>query len=51
MEYVVSTKLGVIDILTNDKIIEITEIKYWKSALGQILIYSRFYPNHKKCIR
>ena len=46
----VSTKLGVIDILTDDKIIEIKEIKNWKSALGQILVYSKFYPNHKKCI-
>lgn len=46
----VSTKLGIIDILTNDKIIEIKNMNHWKSALGQILIYSEFYPDHKKCI-
>ena len=46
----VSTKLGVIDILTDDKIIEIKDIKSWKSALGQILVYSEIYPDHKKCI-
>ena len=46
----VSTKLGIIDILTDDKIIEIKHVKQWKSALGQILIYSRFYPNHTRCI-
>ena len=46
----VSTELGIIDILTDTQIIEIKNFKDWKSALGQILIYSTFYPEHKKCI-
>ena len=46
----VFTELGIIDILTDNKIIEIKDIKNWKSALGQILVYSEFYPDHKKCI-
>ena len=46
----VPTELGIIDILTDTQIIEIKNFKDWKSALGQILIYSTFYPEHKKCI-
>ena len=40
----VPTKFCVIDILTHNKIIEIKNMKLWKSALGQILIYSISYP-------
>lgn len=46
----VSTPSGRIDLLTETEIIEVKNIKDWKSALGQILIYSAFYPNHKKRI-
>lgn len=46
----VSTPVGFIDLLTETEIIEVKNIKDWKSALGQILTYSAYYPNHKKRI-
>lgn len=45
----VKTPVGVIDIMTEDKIIEIKEIKNWKHAVGQILSYSVFIDK-TKCI-
>lgn len=46
----VLTDVGKIDLLTNTDIIEIKNAKLWKHALGQILAYSIYYPNHKKII-
>jgi hypothetical protein len=46
----VSTPAGRIDLLTDEEIIEIKRINDWKSALGQILVYSAFYPEHRKRI-
>ncbi|MGK7955141.1 MAG: hypothetical protein AB4063_07745 [Crocosphaera sp.] len=43
----VSTPVGFIDLLTETEIIEVKNIKDWKGALGQILIYSAYYPNHR----
>lgn len=44
----VITPAGRVDLLTNSEIIEIKNIKAWKAALGQILAYSSFYPQHQK---
>ncbi|AFX93006.1 putative KilA-N domain-containing protein [Megavirus courdo11] len=49
-EIEVKTKYGYIDLLTNDKIIEIKSYETWKHALGQILIYSDEYENKNKCV-
>jgi biotin operon repressor len=46
----VSTPAGRIDLLTDTEIIEVKRINDWKAALGQILIYSAFYPEHRKRI-
>ncbi len=46
----VSTAVGRIDLLTKDEVIEIKNIRYWKGALGQILAYSAFFPEHSKRI-
>jgi hypothetical protein len=46
----VTTPSGRIDLLTETEIIEVKNIKDWKAALDQILVYSAFYPNHKKRI-
>lgn len=46
----VTTPSGRIDLLTETEIIEVKNIKDWKAALGQILVYSAFYPDHKKRI-
>jgi hypothetical protein len=46
----VNTVAGKIDVLTSTQIIEIKEVKGWKSALGQILVYGQFYPSHQKRI-
>ena len=46
----VSTPAGRIDLLTDEEIIEVKRITDWKAALGQILVYSAFYPEHRKRI-
>ena len=46
----VSTSAGQIDLLTDVEIIEVKRINDWKAALGQILVYSAFYPEHRKRI-
>jgi hypothetical protein len=37
-----------IDLLTDTEIIEIKEGNKWKHAIGQLLVYSDGFPNHKK---
>jgi len=44
------TPAGKIDILTDTEVIEIKEWKRWKEAIGQVLCYGKYYPNHKKRI-
>lgn len=46
----VKTPVGNIDLLTSEHIIEVKKFNQWKHALGQILCYSNYYPNHKKQI-
>ena len=46
----VQTDSGFIDLLTDTEIIEIKNGKKWKQAIGQILIYSSYYPEHTKRI-
>lgn len=46
----VETKVGFIDLLTDNEIIEIKEGKNWKHAIGQVLMYGVEYPQHKKRI-
>lgn len=49
-EIEVPTKIGNIDLLTDDSIIEIKTYDNWKHAVGQIIMYSKFYPNKDKYI-
>lgn len=46
----VITPAGRIDLLTDSEVIEVKRIDEWKSALGQVLAYSAFLPNHTKRI-
>lgn len=46
----VTTPAGRIDLLTDSEIIEVKHVSDWKSAMGQVLAYSGFYPEHKKRI-
>jgi len=46
----VRTLAGDIDLLTADEIIEVKQVKGWKSALGQVLVYGQYYPSHQKRI-
>ncbi len=46
----VSTIAGNIDVLTSTQVIEVKDIKGWKSALGQVIAYGSFYPSHQKRI-
>jgi hypothetical protein len=41
---------GNIDLLTSIELIECKEVKQWKSALGQVLVYGDYYPSHQKRI-
>lgn len=49
-EVEVGSRYGKIDLLTEDSIIEVKRYKSWKHALGQLLVYSIDYPNHKKML-
>ena len=42
------TKAGKIDLLTDNKLIEIKTYDNWKCALGQLNAYSTYYPQRKK---
>lgn len=46
----VATPAGRIDLLTDTEIIEVKHVSEWKSAIGQVLAYSGFYPEHGKRI-
>lgn len=46
----VSTLAGNIDILTESEIIEVKSVQMWKHALGQVLVYGKYYPSHQKRI-
>lgn len=46
----VVTPVGRIDILTDNHIFEIKNVRAWKSAVGQLLMYGHYYPNHRKVI-
>lgn len=46
----VTTPAGRIDLLTETEIIEVKAVRDSKAALGQILVYSGFYPEHQKRI-
>lgn len=50
MELEVSTEFGRIDCLTKDDLIEIKDMKGWKHGLGQLLIYGKTYPKHRKIL-
>lgn len=47
-EMEVKTDAGNIDILTSTEIIETKLAHDWKSAIGQLIAYQSFYPNHTK---
>ena len=46
----VSTPAGRIDILTKTEVIEVKRASGWKSAIGQIISYGKFYPHHRQRI-
>jgi len=43
----VPVKAGRIDILSPTEIIEVKDIRQWKSAVGQVLIYQLEFPSHQ----
>jgi hypothetical protein len=42
----VNTPVGFIDLLTDTDLVEVKTAETWKQACGQLLSYSKFYPNH-----
>jgi len=47
-EIEVKTEFGYIDLLTKTEIIEIKNGMNWKHGLGQLCVYSEYFPEHKK---
>ena len=43
----VITPVGRIDLLTHTAVVEIKDVRQWKAALGQILVYHNYYPSHE----
>ena len=43
----VITPVGRIDLLTPTAVVEIKDVRQWKAALGQILVYHNYYPSHE----
>jgi hypothetical protein len=43
----VKTPVGYIDVLTDKYVYEVKIAKRWKEAVGQVLTYKAYYPNHK----
>ncbi len=46
----VQTPAGFIDVLTDKYIVEVKACSDWKHAIGQILVYSEYYPYHEKLL-
>jgi len=46
----VDTPAGKIDLLTPSEVIEVKALKSWKTAIGQVIVYGRYYPHHQKRI-
>jgi len=44
----VLTPAGAIDLLTSTELIEIKNVKRWKTAIGQLILFSVDYPSHQK---
>jgi hypothetical protein len=44
----VQTPAGRIDLLTETEVLEVKNVRAWKAAMGQVLAYSGFYPEHRK---
>ncbi len=44
----VKTPTGYIDLLTDEEVIEVKQVSDWKSAIGQVLAYAKFYPERRK---
>jgi len=44
VESQVTIKSGRIDILTPDEIIEVKNVRSWKKAIGQLFVYSKYFP-------
>jgi len=49
-EIEVETAAGRIDLLTDDRLIEIKTVSHWKHAIGQVLCYGIHYPDRQKCV-
>lgn len=43
----VPTTGGYIDLLTDDEIIEVKTVKKWKDGVGQLMVYSGYFPSRK----
>lgn len=40
-------RVGRIDILTPNEVIEVKEVKDWKHAVGQVIVYGNHFPGRK----
>lgn len=44
------TPVGFIDLLCPASVVEVKHLSKWKQALGQVLAYSTYYPNHSRIL-
>ena len=44
----IQTPIGRIDVLTDLEVIEVKHISGWKGAVGQVILYAIYYPQHGK---
>lgn len=47
---VIIDDLGRIDVLTSKSIIEVKRTKAWMAAIGQLIVYSQYYPTRQKVL-
>lgn len=44
----VLTPAGSIDLLGSDTLTEIAHVQDWKEAIGRLMVYGKYYPEHHK---
>lgn len=47
---IIIENVGRIDVLTSKSIIEVKKVNLWMAAIGQLIVYSHFYPERQKVL-
>jgi hypothetical protein len=49
-EIEVPTPAGTVDLVTATQLIEVKDVRNWKAAIGQVLVYGDYFPYHQRRI-